>query len=84
MCKLSSGEIPGVKSKLSNINSSIDKVQQTISEQESALSFLQEEERTANDMKPDIWQMERCQGELKELDRKIATQSGQLSGTGKN
>ncbi len=82
MTKLSTGEIPDVTSKLSTINSSIEKLQGTISEQETSLSFLQEEERTATDMKPDIWQMDRCQGELKDLERKIATQSKQLSGTG--
>ena len=82
MTKLSTAEIPEVKSKLTTVNSSIEKLQHTISDQETTLSFLQEEERSANDMKPDIWQMDRCQGELKELERKIATQSVQLSGTG--
>ena len=37
----------------------------------------------ANEMKPDIWQMDRCLAELKELEKRLAVQSQQLSGAGK-
>ena len=42
------------------------------------------DEEMAKLMQPDIVLMDRYQGELRELDKKIATQSGMLAGGGKS
>ena len=42
------------------------------------------DEGMAKEMQPDIVLMDRYQGELRELDKKIAAQSGKLTGGGES
>ena len=48
------------------------------------LAMKEADEGMAKEMQPDIVLMDRYQGELRELDKKIAAQSGKLTGGGKS
>ncbi|XP_071786283.1 DNA repair protein RAD50-like [Asterias amurensis] len=78
--KLSETEIPGLRSKLTVINADIEKLKSSLNDEEDSLMLVQVDLSMANEMKPDIWQMDRCLAELKELEKRLAVQSQQLSG----
>lgn len=46
------------------------------------MAVKESDESVAKELQPDIVLMDRYQGELRELDKKIATQSGMLMGGG--
>ncbi|XP_022086826.1 DNA repair protein RAD50-like [Acanthaster planci] len=80
MTKLADHEIPELKSKLAAVNADIAKLKTALSDEEEVLSILEVDVSMANEMKPDIWQMDSCLRELKDLERRLAVQSQQLSG----
>ncbi|XP_076445993.1 DNA repair protein RAD50-like [Babylonia areolata] len=73
-------EVPGLKLQLQKIGEETQRLKDLIEEKGEELSMKASDEAMAKDMKPDIILMDRYQGELRELDKKIATQSALLSG----
>ncbi|KAJ8311256.1 hypothetical protein KUTeg_011191 [Tegillarca granosa] len=75
-------EIPDLKTKLKKINEEIEKFRNIIQEKEEDKQAKETDEEMAKEIHPDIVTMDRYQGEVTELDKKIATQSAALSGGG--
>lgn len=75
-------EIPDLKTKLKKINEEIEKFRNIIQEKEEDMQAKETDEEMAKEIHPDIVTMDRYQGEVTELDKKIATQSAALSGGG--
>ncbi|XP_064637547.1 DNA repair protein RAD50-like isoform X2 [Lineus longissimus] len=80
MDRLSKKEIPDLKNSLKKLGSEIDKLKKDTSEMDDFIQLKQDDESMAKELQPDVVTMDRFQGELRDLDRKIAQQSTKLSG----
>ncbi|XP_077984137.1 DNA repair protein RAD50.L-like [Glandiceps talaboti] len=80
MKKLSDQDIPSLKSKLSSLNSEVEKLRQDINESEDGLSLLQVDESTAKDIEPDAQMIDKTQAEITRLERKIVEKQSKLTG----
>nr|KAG5696240.1 hypothetical protein BaRGS_019942 [Batillaria attramentaria] len=73
-------DLPNLKDRLQKVNEDIHKLRETVEEKSEDLSMKESDEAMAREMQPDIILMDRVQGELRELDKKIASQSALLAG----
>ncbi|XP_061165388.1 DNA repair protein RAD50-like [Saccostrea echinata] len=77
---LENKELPQLKNKLKQINEEITKLREDIQTKEEELSIQEQDDEMAKQIQPDIVMMDRYQGEVTELEKKIATESAKLSG----
>ncbi|XP_071087725.1 DNA repair protein RAD50-like [Haliotis cracherodii] len=73
-------EIPQLKNKQRRLNEEIQKLRDLVQNKEDELQAKETDEVTGKSMQPDIVMMDRYYGEIRELDKKIATHSSMLSG----
>ncbi|CAG2192451.1 RAD50 [Mytilus edulis] len=77
---LTSKEIPELKTKLKKLHEDIGTLRTTIEEKEDDLQTKEGDEDMAKQVQPDVVQIDRYQGEVIELDKKITSQQSTLSG----
>ncbi|XP_063414540.1 DNA repair protein RAD50-like [Mytilus trossulus] len=77
---LTSKEIPELRNKLKKLNEDIGTLRTTIEEKEDDLQTKEGDEDMAKQVQPDVVQIDRYQGEVIELDKKITSQQSTLSG----
>lgn len=73
-------EIPNLKTQLRKLEEDIRKIRDELQNKEDDLSIQESDLATAKNFQPDIVDMDRRRGEVKELDRKIEAQRALLSG----
>ncbi|XP_013403610.1 DNA repair protein RAD50 [Lingula anatina] len=79
--KLADQVIPDLKNKQRVLSEQIDKLQQSIAEKDEDLQEKESDEVTAKSILPEIVQLDRCQKELQELERKIGQQMAKMGTT---
>ncbi|KAK6173416.1 hypothetical protein SNE40_016870 [Patella caerulea] len=72
--------IPDLKTKLKKLSEEINELKERIQDKTDELQAKENDEGMAKSMQPDVLMIDRYQGELRELERKIATKSAMLSG----
>ncbi|KAK7096680.1 DNA repair protein RAD50-like [Littorina saxatilis] len=73
-------DLPNLKKRLQKVTEEMATLKEFIDEKGEELAMKEVDEGMGKDMQPDIVLMDRYQGELRELDKKIAAQSGKLAG----
>lgn len=73
-------EVPELKNKLKKINEDITKLREDIQTKEEDLHTQEQDDESAKQIQPDIVMMDRYQGEVTELEKKISTEGAKLSG----
>lgn len=73
-------DLPNMKTKLKTINEEIQRVKDIVEEKRNELAVKERDEGVAKEIQPDIVLMDRSQGELRELEKSITTQSALLTG----
>ncbi|XP_070557933.1 DNA repair protein RAD50.L-like [Ptychodera flava] len=80
MKKLAAQDIPDLKSKLSSLNTEIEKLRQEVNDTEDNMSMLQVDESTAKEIEPDALMIDRTQAEVSKLERRIVEKQSKLTG----
>ncbi|XP_036381636.1 DNA repair protein RAD50 [Megalops cyprinoides] len=80
LSELQEKDLPELRNKLQGINREIERLKGDIEEQETVLSMLTSEEDTAKACLQDISLMDRYLLDLRDVERKIAQQTGKLQG----
>nr|XP_022328065.1 DNA repair protein RAD50-like isoform X1 [Crassostrea virginica]XP_022328067.1 DNA repair protein RAD50-like isoform X1 [Crassostrea virginica] len=73
-------EVPELKNKLKKINEDISRLREDVQTKEDDLHVQEQDDETAKQIQPDIVMMDRYQGEVTELEKKISTEGAKLSG----
>ncbi|CAG5126195.1 unnamed protein product, partial [Candidula unifasciata] len=75
-------DVPSLKSRLKKLDDDIKRLKEEVQNKEDELSFQENDLLTAKNLQPDVVYMDRCRGEVRELDRKIEAQRVLLSAGG--
>ncbi|XP_041359275.1 DNA repair protein RAD50-like [Gigantopelta aegis] len=81
IAKLQNADLPALKADLQRLSDEIRSLKETIQNKEDELQTKDDDAQMAKNMHSDIVLMDRYYGEIRELDKKIASQQAMMSGT---